>query len=117
AIRDALASVPEGEYLTSIATHVETAILLGDVALARHVLSRARPALSDGGSAVLSELAIGLVLEAEGDVTGALARYEASASYARDHAWAEALGNSLAGLGRCRIALGDVPSGLAALRE
>ena len=117
AILDTIAAVPDGEYVTGAPALVEVAVLLGDVHLARQVLGKARPGLADGGPNGMSDIAVGLVLEAEGDLAGAIGRFETSSAFMLEHGWTEAAAQALAGLGRCRLARGEVDSGLAALRQ
>jgi class 3 adenylate cyclase/tetratricopeptide (TPR) repeat protein len=115
-IVEALESIPDGEHIVGTIPLIQTALAMGDLPLARQVLGKTVPALSEGGRSGLSELAIGLVLEAEGDLAGALHRFETSHAFLHEHGWVEAGGQALAGIGRCRIALGDAPAGLDALR-
>lgn len=117
AIREALAAVQDGERLVGLMQHIGAALEMGDIPLARQVLGKAATPLSDGGTSGVSELAFAMVLEADGDLTGALHRFEASHDYLRDHGWVENEGEALAGIGRCLIARGDVPTGIDALRR
>ena len=117
AILDTLAAVPDGEHITAVSTHVEVALLTGDLDLARQVLRKVRPGLADGGHSAYSDLAVGLVLEAEGDLAGAIGRFEISSAFTLEHGWPEPSAQALAGIGRCRLARGEVDAGLAALRQ
>jgi tetratricopeptide (TPR) repeat protein len=114
---EAVGLLAPGERITGVVGHVATALDMGDVGLARQVIANARPGTIEGGPAHLTDLANALVLEAEGDAAGALVRFDACHAFAESHGWVEMDGDSLAGLGRCRIALGEVDAGLALLQR
>ena len=117
AVVETLRHVGDGRYAAGTVTLVRVALAVDDVPLAREVLAKSRPGRSDGGVSPVTDLTKALVLEAEGDHAGALALFEASRGFYDENGWVPALGLSLAGVGRCKVALGDVVAGLDALRQ
>ena len=117
-IGETLDFVGEGEAATNVVLQVQIALTLGDLPLARRVLTKAYPeAGRSRGRGILSQLAIALVLEAEGDIDGARPRFQAATDHFTEHGWVESSGDALAGLGRCQIADGEIDAGLANLRR
>jgi hypothetical protein len=90
---------------------------MGDIELARQVLAKSRPGLLDGGDRGMTDVALGFVLEAEGDLDGALARFEVSQSFFAQNDWAHYECLALLGLGCCQIATGSADAGLKSLRR
>ena len=117
-IDETLDFVDEGEAATNAVLQVQIALTLGDLPLARRVLTKAySEAGPSRGRGILTQLATALVLEAEGEIDAARPRFQASADYFTEHGWAESGGDSLAGLGRCQIADGEIDAGLTNLRR
>lgn len=117
-IRETLDLVGEGEATTGAVLHVQMALAMGDLPLARQVLTKAYPETGVArGRGILSQLATALVLEAEGDIDAARPRFQAAADYFTEHGWVESGGDALAGLGRCQIAVGEIGAGVANLRR
>jgi hypothetical protein len=117
-IHETLDVVGEGEATTNAVLLVQIALTLGDLPIARRVLTKAYPETGvSRGRGILSQLATALVLEAEGDIPGARPRFEATADYFTEHGWVESSGDALAGLGRCQIVDGEIDAGLANLRR
>jgi class 3 adenylate cyclase/tetratricopeptide (TPR) repeat protein len=116
-ILQAIAQLSEGHYLIGGFEHVRAALAVADAALARKVVDNMNPKSRGDGIAPLGDLARAVVLEAEGDLTEALRLFEATASFHDANGWVWSLCRSLAGVGRCRVALGSTEAGLEALRQ
>lgn len=113
----ALDALGEREYLVGASDYVQVALALGDLELARRVLAKSAPSIADGGTGRLTDVAMGLVREAEGDPEAGLRLFERAAAFYEANGWQQLLADALFGVGRCRLALGDAPGGLAALGQ
>jgi class 3 adenylate cyclase/tetratricopeptide (TPR) repeat protein len=111
-IVDTVAAIPPGGWMFGAMDLVRVALDLQDVQLAWQVLAKSIPEDGPNIRHALTRLATALILEAEGDFGGALDRFvEMNALFER-LGWPPTQVIALAGLGRTRIALGDVPAGL-----
>ncbi|HSS68133.1 MAG TPA: AAA family ATPase [Nocardioidaceae bacterium] len=91
-------------------------VWLGDITLARRLLSKGVP-IAPTGRGYLSMMAAALVDEATGDIETAAARFAEATSFFTARGWVWTMAFGLAGCGRCAISLGDTTSGVAQLRE
>jgi class 3 adenylate cyclase len=111
-IVDTVAAIPPGGWMFGAMDLVRVALDLQDVQLARQVLAKSIPEDGPNIRHALTRLATALILEAEGEFNGALDRFvEMNALFER-LGWPPTQVIALAGLGRTRIALGDVSAGL-----
>jgi len=114
-IVDTVAAIPAGGWMFGAMDLVRIALELGDIELARSVLEKSIPEDGPNIRHALTRLGTALVLEAEGDLAGALDRYIPMNARFEQLGWPATQVVALAGLGRTRIALGETAAGLAAL--
>ena len=115
-IVEALDDLPEGGNVFAAIENVGLAVDLGDLDLARRVMSRAVPP-GPTGRGYLSMLARAILIEAEGDRAAAHADFAEAGAYFTAHGWVWYRANALAGAGRSLVAMGQVGAGLKTLGE
>jgi tetratricopeptide (TPR) repeat protein len=113
---ETLDELPEGETVTAV-FFVTAAIAAGDLALARRVLARSYPESTPRQRGMLTKLARGLVLEAEGNLADARPLFEESAAWFRGRTRNLPAREALFALGRSQVGQGEIEAGLANLRE
>ena len=107
---------PEDGTVTAV-FFVTAAIAAGDLPLARRVLTRAYPESTPRLRGVLTKLARGLVLEAEGNLADARPLFEEAAEWLLARTRNLATREALFALGRTQVRQGEIEAGLANLRE
>ncbi len=115
-IGDALDALPDEATVYAAIENVGIALELGDLDLARRIMSRAVPP-GPTGRGYLSMLAMAMLAEAEGDLASARAAYDDAGTYFAVRGWPWYTANALAGSGRCLVGEGSTQAGLEALRE
>jgi class 3 adenylate cyclase/tetratricopeptide (TPR) repeat protein len=115
-IEQAVDATTEDDTFIGLLDAVWVSVWLGDVALARRLLSKGVP-IAPTSRGYLSMMAAALVDEATGDVEAAAARFTESTSFFSARGWVWTVAFGLAGCGRCAIAVGDTAGGLDQLGE
>ena len=114
---EAVGLVGDGERLSNLNDNIDAAIRLGDLGLAQQLLAKGGRELEPSEGHQGNRLARATLLEAEGNAAGAAAKYQVSAAWFSEFGWLQMQARALAGLGRCRIKLGDSAGGVQALRQ
>ena len=108
--------VPEGRWITGAVQNVNVAVEVGDLDLAHAVLAKAFPDDDSTARGLMTRLATGLVLEAQGNLVEAARNFAETAAFFDERGFVVERLLALFGLGRCRVATGEVADGLEFLR-